>query len=368
MNPNFTSQAGTQSLLNQAYANGQARTRSINAQSLNSQNIYNQSTNQANQAFGTANNQLAQANQARTNMSNYVSSLPSYRNMYSNYFNQGQSALGYNPATTNAASQNSANIAEAYANVPRAAQQMSNYSGATAGQETQNLSNMAGNLSTANAQANQLYQNQLAAQQNVLGYANQASNTAVTGEQNKIGAYNDILTGANQTYANANQTYSNAVSQMQAAGQTMSSIMQTASQQGYYNAQQIAAIQNAHNNYVNAQAAAEQAAVKAQVAPSIIAANQAQAAMQRQSIVKGFLNSNPTTTARNMANALNIPVSMAGAYLTAMKSQGIPVTQGQGLSIGLGNSNGLQASGNPQFSYGGLQGTGNPQFSYGGSQ
>lgn len=359
MNPNLATQSGTQQAINQAYQSGQARTRAINAQSANDQNIYGQSVNQANQAYGTANNQLQQANQARANMSNYVNNLPSYRNMYSNYFNQGQSALGYNPATTNAASQNSANIAEAYANVPRAAQQMSNYSGATAGQETQNLSNMAGNLSGASAQANQLYQNQLAAQANVLGYANQASNVATTGEQNKIGAYNDILTGANTTYANANQTYANATAQMQAAGQTMSSIMQTASQQGYYNAQQISALQNAHSNYVSAQAAATRAAAAASMAPSTIAANQAQAAANRQSIIGAFLHSNPNTTAQNMANALGIPLDQAGAYLTGMGNRGLSVgtNNGSGISLGnaLNNNRNVQgASGIPlQGSYGG---------------
>ena len=246
MNPNLTTQAGTQQLINQAYQQGQALQNQFNQQSSQLQGQYGQDVNAANYQRGVANNQLSQANSAYQNLLNYTQNLPS---TYTKDIGTVGGALGYNPALTSAASQNSANIAEAYANVPRAAQQMSNYSGATAGQETQNLSNMASNLSGANAQANQLYQNQLAAQANVLGGVNQIVNNQQTG-------YGNLLTGANATLQGANQLYSNAVNQMQTAGQTMQQIESLQQQQGVLTSQQVTAYQNAYTNYMQAKAAA----------------------------------------------------------------------------------------------------------------
>ena len=319
MNPALTTQAGTQSLENQAYRNGQNRTQMINNQSGFDQQVYGNSVANANEQNNIANQQRTQANNSYGNLLNYTRSLPSYRTMFGNYFNQGSNQLGYNAKTTQEAANNLTATENIASNLPQAAQQASNYSGATAGQITQDYQNMAGAINPALANANNAMKNQLGMYNAAQQYATGASNTAITGEQNKIGAYNDLLTGANTTYGNAVSQYQAATAQMQAAGQTMASIMQTASQRGYYNAQQIAAIQNAHNSYVTAQAARTTAAAQAEVAPSTVAANMAAAAQQRQSVVQSFLHSNPTSTAQNMANALGIPLNEAGAYLTSMR-------------------------------------------------
>ena len=262
MNPNFTSQSQTQALENQAYQHGQARTQAINNQSAQDQAQYAQDVAQKNQSYNLSNS-------AYNNLLNYTNNLP---NTYFSNLNRSETNQGYNPNVTSGAEsallpavQSASTSAEAYANAPRAAQQMSNYSGATAGQETQNLSNLSSRLSGAQAYNNaQLtgLQGVIGAQQGLYGQDVTNANN-ITGQQSTN--YGNLLTGANGQYAQS-------VSAMQAAGQTMASIMQTASRQGYYNAQQIAQLQNAHNNYVTAQAQALQASVAQQVAPSTIAA------------------------------------------------------------------------------------------------
>ncbi len=231
-------------------------------------------------------------------------------------------------------------MAEAYANAPKAAQQMSNYSGATAGQETQNMNNMAGQLQGGSAQANQLYQNQLAAQQNVLGGANTIVNNQTSG-------YSNLLQGANQQYANAANV-------MSSAGKTMASIENLQQHQGYITAEQVATYQNAYSQYIQSKAAA---------AASYAAANasNAQAAQTNQQV-------------QYMQNALNSFKQLYGnnwQAAVAELSRGQPVTVPQasapggglavasfnnpgGLSLQGGNSNGLQGYGSSNM-YGGLQ-------------
>lgn len=231
----------TASFVNQARSTGQGLQSLYNNQATQAQGQYNQSYNQANQAN-------ANANQANANYYSYLQNLPSN---YTSQLGTVGGVLGYNPQATQQASQNSANLAEAYAMAPQAAQQMSNYSGATAGQMTQNLSNMSSNLQGASAQANQLYQNQLGAQQNVIGAVNN-----LTGQQS---------TGMGQYAQNSNAIYSNAVGQMQQAGQVMNQIETLQQNQGYATAQQVAAYQNAYSTYILSQAQAAQASSQAKI-------------------------------------------------------------------------------------------------------
>lgn len=244
MNPTLMSQAGTQGLISHAYQQGQALQNQYNQQAGQLQGQYQTDVNQKNAAYN-------QANSAYGNLLNYTQNLPS---TYMQDIGSVGRSLGYNPALTSTASQNSANLAEAYANAPKAVQQMGNYSGATAGQETQNLNNMSGQLSGASAQANQLYQNQLAAQQNVLGGVNTLVNNQTTG-------YSNALTGASNIYQGA-------TSAMQSAGQTMASIENLQQKQGYVTAEQMNQYQSAYNGYVTAQAAAQKAAAYAQLTAS----------------------------------------------------------------------------------------------------
>lgn len=305
---------GTNALVNQAQQQGQQQLAIDRSQQANAQNVYNQTNANANSAY----NQLQGYTQNYA--SNYLNNLRSYdtsQQINPNVTGNLESSL---MNATRAAS----NSAEAYANAPQAAAQMSNYSGATAGQETQNLANLSnslqGGMARTNAQLTGL-QGDLGQQVALMGQANTAANNMTGG----------TLTGYNDLYTQANAQMQNAVAQL-------NNIQSVASKQGYYNAQQISALQGAYNDYVTAQANMVAARAKAAEVASTNAYNYAQASQALQTAASRFYTSNPNTTAQNMANALGIPLDQAGAYLTGLKNGSLGVSQSSGSFGGYGQA------------------------------
>lgn len=266
-----TSQANTNQLINQAEATGSQLQNQYNTQSAQTQQQYQDTYNQANQAYQNLqgyNNQIANTN---------------YGQVYQQNETAQQQQLGYDPAQAKQANdlalqavQGATTAENIMGALPQATNQMSNYSGATAGQVAGNYANMSQNINAQATNASNLLQNA------------QGEQGAMTGEFNAAaGAANQQVTQqlAGQTLASQNYQalYSNATQEMQTAGQTMTQIEQLQQQQGYVTAQQVAAYQNAYNGYISAQASAEQAsAAMVQAKASANLANQQAAYQQMQ--------------------------------------------------------------------------------------
>jgi hypothetical protein len=231
-----TNQAATSALIGQAQSKGQQLQNQYDTQSAQTQNQYQQTYNQANSAYQNLQNYNKQI--ANTNYGDQFKQAQQYQ--------QGQ--LGYNPATTQAAAKNLTSSENIMAALPQATNQMGNYSGATAGQEAQNYTNMAGNVNAQMTNANNALQNQLGMYGAAAGAANQQTTQQLAGQQL-----------ASQNYQ---ALYQNATSQMQTAGQVMTQVEGLQQQQGYLTAQQVAAYQGAYNGYITAKAAAESAAAQ----------------------------------------------------------------------------------------------------------
>jgi len=293
----------------------------------NLQNQFNQQAGTATAQYGqdvnNSNAQRQQANSAYGNLLNYTNNLPSYRNMYQNYFNQSTSALGYNAKTTQNAANNLTAGENIMSSLPQAANQAGNYSGATAGQVSQDYQNMSNSINRMVTNANNAMKNQLGMYNAAQGYATGASNTAINGETAKIGGYNDLLTGANATYQNA-------VNQQNIASQQMNNIEKLQANQGYLTAEQTTAYQNARSNYLQSQAALQQAAAattKANAYANLTnlqaqgqqnALNLAKRATMKQRTTGGGYNFLAPST-----QGANIPISAA----TYARDNNIPLTQ-----------------------------------------
>jgi hypothetical protein len=244
-----TNQAATSQLIGQAQSKGQQLQNQYDTQSAQTQQQYQQTYGQAQQAYQNLQNYNQQL--ANTN----------YGDVFAQRQQQQQGQLGYNPATTQQAATNLTAGENIMAQLPQATNQMGNYSGATAGQETQNYSNMAGNINAQLTNANNALQNQLGMYTAAAGAANQQATQQLAGAQLASQNYQALYTQANQ--------------QMATAGQTMTQIEQLQQSQGYATAQQVAAYQGAYNDYIKAQAAAEQAS-------AAMVSAQAQANLQNQ--------------------------------------------------------------------------------------
>lgn len=207
------------------------------------QNQYNQQAGQLQGQYGNAQNQ---ANQAYQNLSNYNTSMQNPADMYKQALTSAQTQYGFNPASIAQSAKNLTALQNQVSNLPQAAQQMSNYSGATAGQTAGLYSNLLGNMQPGLTNANNSLTNMMGLLGATQNQANQQATLGLGGEQLKSQNYQAL--------------YSQSVSQMQTAGQTMAAIEQLQQQQGSLTAQQIASYRNAYSQYTSAQAAQTQAA------------------------------------------------------------------------------------------------------------
>lgn len=315
--------------------------------------LSNQAQAQGNLAFNQdtaqrAQNQ-AQFNQAGQTASNYNANLENAGlnapQNYLNNFNQMGNAIGYNPQVTRTAEnqllpseRNMATLQNIYSSLPQAVNQMSNYSGATAGQVAQNYANLSSGLSGQVANASNLTNaltKALGVQQGFLGSMNTGANNM---QQNQITGLTNASTAQNAT--------------MGQYGNVLNNVINAQGAQPGVTAQAVSNYANMRNNLLNARAARVAANAKAATVASTNAANNAAAAQANQALITSFIGSHPTTGARNLANALNIPLSEAGAYLTAMRNRGLSVNAAQPGGLSLGN---ITGGGQLQGAYGGLQ-------------
>jgi hypothetical protein len=289
MNPN--SAAYETQRVNQAQNLGSTLQAQDNAGVANTQGQFNQANANANTTYG--------------NMSNYISNLPSYRNLYQNYFKNGSSALGYNPSTTQSAANNLTAGENIMSNLPAEANQAGNYSGATAGQVAQNYQNMAGAINPMLANANHAMTNQLGMYNAANTFANNASNTAISGEQAKLGGYNNLYGDVNQQMGNIGNVLNNYVTNQQTQG--------TATQN------QISHAQGSYANYLQSSAAAN--ASNAQAAQTTQQVNMAN---QVHSLVNTIMGGNATPAQKAQAQALMDEITKTNVNMSSIYGLGKP--------------------------------------------
>jgi hypothetical protein len=224
-------QAGVNKLSQDAYDQGQQL-----------QNLYNTQSQQRSGQYDTAFNN---AQGAQGDLQGFTKNMVNGNDLYGQNLQNAQTQYGFDPRELLQANKNLATTQTTLANLPQAIQQQGNYYGTTAGQEAGNYGNLAGNINAVLAgQGNAVnaIQSTLNATQN---QANQQTNAALTGQQQQLSGYQVAAQNANTI--------------MQNASAAMNQIEQLAQQQGYMTAQQVAAYQNAHSQYINAQAAAQTA-------------------------------------------------------------------------------------------------------------
>jgi hypothetical protein len=188
----------------------------------NSNRLTNTYQGENNTAINQNNANYAQKNQAYGNLLNYTQNLPSFRNMYSNYYKQGEAASGFNPSAYAQSVQNLTNAQNIQAGMGQAATSAGNYSGATAGQITQDYQNMANSINPYVTNATNAMHNWQAALSASQNYANQASTTAVNGETLKANNYNNLMTGANNAYGTGVSNLNNIGNLLQGQGTALS--------------------------------------------------------------------------------------------------------------------------------------------------
>lgn len=236
MSPQVSTQAGASALENQAYQQGQQAQQQYNAQSQQLKGQYNQDVNTSNQ-YGS-------------NLENYAKNMQSGTSIYNNALSQAQNQYGLNNVNFQGIAKNLTNSQNIMASLPQAVNQMSGYSGATAGQVAQNYSNLQNNIGGAVANANNSMKNELGYVQAAQNQANQGTQAQLSNQQTRMQGYT--------------QAYTQAVNQMQTAGSTMAQIESQAQQQGNLTAQQVSDYQNAYSTYVQSQAAMTRAQATAQ--------------------------------------------------------------------------------------------------------
>lgn len=245
MPPQVSTQAGASALENQAYQQGQQAQQQYNAQSQQLKGQYNQDVNTSNQ-YGS-------------NLENYAKNMQSGTSLYNNALGQAQNQYGLNNVNFQGIARNLTNTQNIMGALPQAVNQMSGYSGATAGQVAQNFSNLQGNIGGALNNANNSMKNELGYVQAAQNQANQSTQAQLSNQQTRMQGYS--------------QAYTQSVNQMHAAGNTMAQIESQAQQQGSLTAQQVSDYQNAYSRYVQSQATAQyDAALTAQTWQAVNAA------------------------------------------------------------------------------------------------
>ena len=281
MNPN-------QDIIN-ARNSGNARQAQLDEQSRVSQGQYNQAYDRA-QGAGS-------------DLQDYTRKIAglNYGNIYNQDLTNAQSKYGFDPKSLALANRNLLNTQTAMQYAPQSSTQAGNYYGGTAGQAMSAYQNMAGNLNTTlGNQANAVgqYKDLLSATQNE---ANQQTSQQLAGQAQALGGYEAVA----QNYTNIAQN----------ASQTMTAIEKLQQDQGTVTAGQISAYQNAYSNYITAQAAASQAA-------SLALTSRATAAGQNlKNLAAGATAFGSNVNAQQLANAANVSVQEAQAYLDNQKNK-----------------------------------------------
>lgn len=304
-----TSQASTNTDINNAYQQGQQL-----------QNMYN---TQSGQAQGQYNSSVAGANNAQGQLQNYTNQIAStnYGNVYGQDLSQAQNMYGFNPQDLLKANQNLATTQTTLANLPQAIQQQGNGYGTLAGSEASNYANQAGNLNTTLAgQGNAVnaYQSVLAATQQ---QANQQTTQQLAGQQQALGGYQSAA--------------QNATSIMQQSQLAMNNIETLAQQQGGATASQVAAYQNAYSQYISAQAAAASAAAAQTTAGATAGLDAAQVAQINQQIqlakqANSQASTSGTLTVKPLSNPISLSVNKPSNSSSVLGNAGINI-QGGGL-------------------------------------
>jgi hypothetical protein len=219
-------------------------TAGIYAQGQQMANQFNAQSQQYGQQYG---NDVNQAQGANANLQAYTNNLPDLNQQYGQNLSNAQSMYGYNPQQTAQATNQLTAIQNQIANLPTATQQMSNYSGATAGQTANLYSNLLGNMQPGLTNANNSLTNLMGLASLSQTQANQQTGLGLQGEQLKSQNLQDI--------------YANALSQQQSAQSQMQYFANLYQQQGTLSAQQAAQYGAAQASYAAAQQSLAQAAL-----------------------------------------------------------------------------------------------------------
>lgn len=309
--PPITTQtaAGVNQLSQNAYNQGQQLQDLYNTQSAQRSQQYNDAVNGAQNAQGQ--------------LQDFTKNMVNGNDLYGSNLQNAQAEYGFDPKELLQANKNLATTQTTLANLPQAIQQQGNYYGTTAGQEAGNYANLAGNINNVLAgQGNAInaYQAVLNATQN---QANQQTSQGLAGQQQQLSGYQASAQNANTI--------------MQTASTTMNQIEQLAQQQGYMTAQQIAAYQNAHSQYVSAQAAAQQAEASMITAQSTAKLQAAQQALYQEQLLEAQQGRNGTNNGIPISTA-NTPGISVGPS-NNRNSSSILGSLGAGGNIGLQGGN-----------------------------
>jgi hypothetical protein len=190
--------------------------------------------------------------------------------------------MGYNAATTQNAANNLTAAENIEAGLGQAATSAGNYSGATAGQITQDYQNMANSINPYLTNANNALKNQMTMFGGANTFANNAANTYLAGRQSQISALNDLLSGANAAYGTGVTNLNN-----------MGTLLQNEPE---VTAKALNEIQSGRSSYITA--AAERA--KAAAYAARVAAQNRYTNLQSESL-QNALNKDNTATEKQVA-------------------------------------------------------------------
>lgn len=242
--------------------------------------------------------------------------------MYGTDLTNAQNMYGFNPQQLTQANNNLTAMQNQISNLPTASNQMSNYSGATAGQVANNYSNLLGNMQPGLTNANNTVTNMLGEVGATQNQANQQATLGYQGQQLNVQALQDLVANSLQG---------------QGLAQTQEGTTQTQ-----------------QSNYGVYQNAAKQASAAQESASASMIAAQANAAQTNQQVA--MVNNLSSTLASIYGGD---PKSYATALiqmLSGNSSVSLPGMSGGGISVGQANPGTLQAgsnSGGMQGGYGG---------------
>jgi hypothetical protein len=227
---------------------------------------------------------------------------------------------GFNPAQLGQANQNLTAMQNQIANLPTAANQMSNYSGATAGQSANLYNNLLGNMQPGLTNANNTVSNMMNEVSATQNQANQQATLGYQGEQLNVSALQDLVQNAL-----AGQGY--------AQGQEQNALTQQSNYGNYVTSEQ------------QAQAAQTNAAANMKSATASAAQTNQQVAMVNQlsSTLSSLYGGKPQEYAQALIQMLSGNTNVT-----------LPGISGGGMSVGTANPGSLGMSMNPQ-STGGVQ-------------
>lgn len=259
----------------------------------------NQFNNQSQQYGGQYEASRQAANTAQQNLQNYTNNMADPGQLYGQYLQNAQQMYGFNPQDLLRANKALANTQTTIANLPQAVAQQGNYYGTTAGAQTNNYAQQAGNLNgVLQGQANAA-----GAFQNVLGATQQQANQQAT-----LGYQGEQLKSQN-----LESLYNNALSQQTAAKDQMQYFANLYQQQGSLSAQQAAQYGAAQASYAQASQASAQAALLAEQLKEAQNAA-AQATYKGPSVITATPASNSNYFMKNAAGNTSKSSSSSGGF------------------------------------------------------